>query len=43
MSVDKKSADGRVRFVLLEGMGRAQLHAGVEPRLIDEVLDAAAQ
>ena len=43
MSVDKKSAGGRVRFVLLEGMGRAQLHAGVEPCLVDEVLDAAAQ
>jgi 3-dehydroquinate synthase len=43
MSVDKKSARSRVRFVLLEGMGRAQLHADVEPRLVDEVLDAAAQ
>ena len=43
MSVDKKSAGGRMRFVLLEGMGRARLPAGVEERLVDEVLAAAAQ
>jgi len=43
MAVDKKSAGGRLRFVLLEAMGRAELHADVEPRLLDEVLAAAAQ
>ena len=43
MALDKKSAGGRLRFVLLEGMGRAGLHAGIDPRLVDEVLAAAAQ
>ncbi|MFN2645713.1 MAG: 3-dehydroquinate synthase [Burkholderiales bacterium] len=43
MSVDKKTAQGRVRFVLLEGMGRARLHADVDARLVDEVLAAATQ
>jgi 3-dehydroquinate synthase len=43
MALDKKSAAGRLRFVLLEGLGRAQLHGGVDPRLVDEVLVAAAQ
>lgn len=43
MAIDKKSAGGRLRFVLLEGLGRAQLHGGVDPRLVDEVLLAAAQ
>ena len=38
MSLDKKSAAGRVRFVLLEGMGRAKLQAGVDERLLEEVL-----
>jgi len=41
ISVDKKSAAGRVRFVLLEGMGRAKLQADVDERLIDEVIDAS--
>jgi 3-dehydroquinate synthase len=43
MAIDKKSAGGRLRFVLLEAMGRAGLHADVEARLLDEVLAAAAQ
>jgi len=43
MSLDKKSAGGRLRFVLLEGLGRARLPAGVDARLVDEVLLAAAQ
>jgi 3-dehydroquinate synthase len=41
MSLDKKSAAGRVRFVLLEGMGRAKLQAGVDQHLVDEVIAAA--
>ena len=41
MSIDKKSAAGRVRFVLLEGMGRAKLQAGIDQRLVDEVIAAA--
>jgi 3-dehydroquinate synthase len=43
MSVDKKNAAGQMRFVLLEGIGRAKLQSGLEPGLLDEVLAAAAQ
>jgi 3-dehydroquinate synthase len=42
MAIDKKSAGGRVRFVLLEGMGRASLQAGIDERLVDEVIAASA-
>ena len=38
ISLDKKNAAGRVRFVLLDGVGRAQLRADVDERLVDEVL-----
>ena len=41
IAVDKKSAGGRVRFVLLEAMGRATLKAGVDERLVDETIAAA--
>jgi 3-dehydroquinate synthase len=40
IALDKKSAAGRVRFVLLEGIGRARLEAGVDPRLVDETIAA---
>ena len=43
MTVDKKAAGGRVRFVLLEGMGRAILKSGVQSSLVDEAIAAAAQ
>jgi 3-dehydroquinate synthase len=43
IAVDKKSAGGRVRFVLLEGVGRAKLEAGVDERLVDEAIAAAVQ
>jgi len=43
MAVDKKAAAGRVRFVLLEAIGRASLPAPVEPKLVDEAIAAAAQ
>jgi 3-dehydroquinate synthase len=43
MALDKKSAGGRVRFVLIEGMGRAKLEAGVDERLVEETIAAAAQ
>ena len=43
MALDKKGAGGKVRFVLLESMGRATLKGGVEPRLVDEAIAAAAQ
>jgi len=42
IALDKKSAGGRVRFVLLEGLGRAKLEAGVDERLVDEAIAAAA-
>ena len=43
IAVDKKSAGGRVRFVLLEAVGRAKLRADVDARLVDETIGAAAQ
>jgi 3-dehydroquinate synthase len=39
MEVDKKASAGRVRFVLLEAIGRAALHADLAP---DRVRDAIA-
>jgi len=42
MALDKKSAAGRVRFVLLEAVGRARLQAGVEQRLVDEAIAATS-
>jgi 3-dehydroquinate synthetase len=41
MALDKKSAGGRVRFVLLEAMGRAKVQADVDARVVDEVIAAA--
>ena len=43
IALDKKSAGGRVRFVLLEGVGRAKLEAGIDERLVDEAIAAAVQ
>ncbi len=43
MAVDKKAAQGKVRFVLLEGLGRAALRGGLEERLVREAIVAAAQ
>ena len=43
MAVDKKAAGARMRFVLLHGLGRAKLESGVEDRLIDATIAAAAQ
>ena len=43
MAVDKKAAGGRVRFVLLEAIGRAALPSPVEPKLVDEAIAAAPQ
>jgi len=42
MALDKKSAAGRVRFVLLEGLGRAKLQAGIDERLVDEAIAATS-
>jgi len=41
MALDKKSAGGRVRFVLLEAMGRARVQADVDTRVVDEVIAGA--
>jgi 3-dehydroquinate synthase len=43
MAVDKKAAQGRLRFVLLEGIGHATLRAGIEERRVREAIVAAAQ
>jgi len=43
MAVDKKSAHGKVRFVLLEEIGKAALRGGLDERLVREAIVAAAQ
>ena len=43
MQGDKKAADGRLRFVLLDALGRASLRADVDPGLVRESIAAAAQ
>jgi 3-dehydroquinate synthase len=43
MQVDKKAAGGRIRFVLLEGLGRAILRGDLEPRLVRESIAVAVQ
>lgn len=43
MQGDKKAAGGRLRFVLLEALGRATLRADLDPRLVQESIAAAVQ
>ena len=43
MAVDKKAAGGKLRFVLLDAIGRAELFRGVDERAVREVVVAAAQ
>ena len=43
MQVDKKAAGGRVRFVLLDSLGKASLRAELDPRLVRESIAAAVQ
>ena len=43
MQVDKKAAGGKVRFILLEALGRAVLSGDVDTRLVAESIAAAAQ
>ena len=41
MQVDKKAAGGKLRFILLEGLGRAALHGDVAPSLVQDSIAAA--
>jgi len=43
MAGDKKAAAGKVRFVLLEAVGRAALLGGIDERMVREAIVAAAQ
>ena len=43
MAVDKKAVQGKLRFVLLEGIGRAALRGGLDERLVRDAIVAAAQ
>jgi 3-dehydroquinate synthase len=43
MAVDKKAAQGKLRFVVLEAVGRAALRGEVDERLVREAIVAAAQ
>ena len=43
MQVDKKAAGGRVRFILLEGLGRATQRGDLDAGLVRESIAAAAQ
>jgi 3-dehydroquinate synthase len=42
MQVDKKAAGGRMRFILLEGLGKAALHADLDSRLVRHSIAAAS-
>lgn len=42
MAIDKKAAGGRVRFVVLEGVGRAVLQGDFDERLVREAITAAS-
>ena len=43
MAGDKKAAQGKLRFVVLEGLGRATLRGGVENERVRQAIVAAAQ
>ena len=43
MQGDKKAAGGRVRFILLEGLGHAVLRGDLETRLVREAIAAAVR
>jgi 3-dehydroquinate synthase len=42
MALDKKAAQGRMRFVLLEGLGKAALKTGVDEALVRQVVSGGA-
>lgn len=43
MAIDKKAAHGKVRFIVLEGIGTARLRADIDPQLVREAILAAMQ
>jgi len=43
MQVDKKAAAGKIRFILLEGLGRATLRGDLDEKLVRESIAAALQ
>jgi 3-dehydroquinate synthase len=43
MSLDKKAAKGKMRFVVLEGVGRAALKSGIEDAAVRAAIVAAAR
>ena len=43
MAVDKKAAAGKVRFILLDAIGRASLRGGIDEPLVREAILAAAR
>jgi 3-dehydroquinate synthase len=43
MTLDKKAAQGRTRFVVLEAIGRGALRADIEERVVRQAIVAAAQ
>ena len=43
MQGDKKAAAGGLRFVLLEGLGKASVRGGLDPKLVHESIVAALQ
>lgn len=43
MAVDKKASQGKLRFVVLEDIGRAVLRGAIDERLVREAIVAAAQ
>ena len=43
MSLDKKAAKGKTRFVVLEGVGRAALKSGIDDAAVRAAIVAAAQ
>ncbi len=42
MQVDKKAAGGKLRFVVLEGLGRAAVRSGIDEALVKASIDAVA-
>jgi 3-dehydroquinate synthase len=43
MAVDKKASQGKLRFVVLEGIGQAALRGGIDERRVRQAIVAAAQ